>query len=70
MAEQLADPAVAQLYKQRGAIVEPAFAQLAERFGTEINYRDTNVDTELHLRAVTHNLLKIMICQRRRRSDN
>lgn len=70
MAERLADHTIAELYKQRGAIVEPAFAQLSARFGTEINYRDTNVDTELHLRAVAHNLLKIMNAQRRRRSDN
>jgi transposase len=70
MAERLADHTISELYKQRGAIVEPAFAQLANRFGTEINYRDTNVDTELHLRATAHNLLKIMNTQRRRRPDN
>jgi transposase len=70
MAERFADQTIAELYKQRGAIVEPAFAQLGDRFGTEVNYRDANVETELHLRAVAHNLLKIMACQRRRRPDN
>jgi hypothetical protein len=59
MANRLNQPDNRALYKRRGAIIEPLFAQLFTRFGRNINYRADNVDTELHLWAVTHNLLKI-----------
>jgi transposase len=59
MAARLEDPDNRTLYKRRGAIIEPLFAQLFNRFGRSINYRGEDVDTELHLWAVTHNLSKI-----------
>jgi transposase len=46
------------LYKQRAGIIEPVFAQLFARLGRHLNYRGTKVDLELHLWAVSHNLLK------------
>jgi transposase len=46
------------LYKQRGAIIEPVFAQLFNRLGRHLNYRGGKTDLELHLWAVSHNLLK------------
>jgi transposase len=66
MADQFNDPATRKLYKQRSAIIEPAFAQLFCRFGTLINQRGADVLTELHLRAATHNFLKIHRRQARR----
>lgn len=65
MATTFDNPDTRTLYKRRGGIVEPVFAQLFNRFGTAINHRDDNVDTELHLWATTHNILKI---NRRRRA--
>jgi hypothetical protein len=59
MAARLKTPDNHTLYKRRAAIIEPLFAQLFNRFGRNINYRGDNVATELHLWAVTHNLLKI-----------
>ena len=59
MATRLEDPDNHTVYKRRGAIIEPLFAQLFNRFGRGINYRGDDVDTELHLWAVTHNLNKI-----------
>lgn len=59
MTQRFEHPANRTLYKQRAAIIEPLFAQLFARFGRIINRRGTHVDTELHLWAVTHNLLKI-----------
>jgi transposase len=59
MAVRLADPDNRKLYKRRGAIIEPLFAQLFARFGRNLNLRGEDVDTELHLWAITHNLLKI-----------
>jgi transposase len=68
MTTRLDDPHNAQLYKQRAAIVEPLFAQLFARFGRTLNHRgDDNIDTELHLWAVTHNLLKLNRHRHRRR---
>jgi transposase len=65
MAERLAEPANSALYKRRGAIIEPLFAQLFARFGRRIHVRDEHVETELHLWAITHNLLKIARHDRR-----
>jgi hypothetical protein len=58
MATRLDDPTNRALYKRRAAIIEPLFAQLFARFGRSLNHRGGDVDTELHLWAVTHNLLK------------
>jgi transposase len=66
MAERLNDPDNRKLYKQRGCIIEPVFAQLFARFGRYLNFRGEDVDTELHLWAVTHNLLKIIRHRRTR----
>ena len=68
MADRLAEPANAALYKRRAAIVEPLFAQVFARFGREFSARSDDVLTELHLWAVTHNILKI-IRRRRARPD-
>jgi transposase len=65
MATRLNNPDNHTLYKRRSAIIEPLFAQLFNRFGRNINHRGNNVNTELHLWAITHNLLKIN--QRRRK---
>lgn len=68
MADQLALPDNKQHYQQRAAIIEPVFAHLFTRFDRALHSRDTRVDTELHLWATTHNLLKIR--NRRRRRTN
>jgi transposase len=60
MATQFDNPDHRTVYKRRGAIVEPVFAQLFNRFGRAINYRGEAVATELHLWAATHNILKII----------
>jgi transposase len=65
MADRLAEPANAALYKRRAPIIEPLFAQLFARFGRTLNTRGADVLTELHLWAVIHNILKII---RRRRA--
>jgi transposase len=59
MADRLNDPTNRTLYKTRSTIIEPLFAQLFARFGRTLNLRGDNVQTELHLWALTHNLLKI-----------
>jgi transposase len=51
------------IYRQRSAIIEPVFAQLFHRLGRHLNYRDTKTDLELHLWAVSHNLLKAIRAQ-------
>jgi hypothetical protein len=66
MADRLAEPDNRATYKMRGGIVEPVFAQLLRRFGTVTRYRGDNVLTEVHLLAITHNILKIHRAQRRR----
>jgi transposase len=58
MAARLDTPEGKALYKQRGAIIEPVFAQLFARLGRHLNYRGARTDLELHLWAVSHNLLK------------
>jgi hypothetical protein len=69
MADLLAEPGNRQTYKQRSSIIEPLFAQLFARFGRHLNARGVNVTTELHLWAVTHNLLKISRQRRKTRGD-
>ena len=66
MTDLLADPANAALYKRRGAIIEPLFAQWFTRYGRAISTRGDTVETELHLRAVAHNLEKVTRARRRR----
>lgn len=58
MTARLDTPDGKAIYKQRAGLAEPVFAQLFNRLGRTLNYRDTNVDLELHLWAATHNLLK------------
>jgi len=58
MAARLDTPDGKAAYKQRAGMIEPVFAQLFNRLGRHLNYRDTKVDLELHLWAATHNLLK------------
>ena len=58
MAAKLDTPQGQALYKQRKAIIEPVFAQLFARFGRALHYRGDMVDTELHLWATVHNMLK------------
>ncbi|MEU4643336.1 transposase [Micromonospora sp. NPDC023814] len=49
-----------QLYARRGALVEPGFAQLFQRFGRRMHQRGTAaVDTEIKLLGAVHNLNKI-----------
>jgi transposase len=54
------------LYRQRAGIIEPVFAQLFNRLGRDLHYRDTKIDLELHLWAASHNLLKAIRAQARR----
>lgn len=68
MADRLNTPENRELYKRRAAIIEPLFAQLFARFGRTLHLRGDHVDTELHLWATTHNLLKINRHRRRRGS--
>jgi transposase len=58
MAAKLATPAGQALYKKRGAIIEPVFAQLFSRLGRDLHYRGDRVTLELHLWAASHNYLK------------
>jgi len=58
MAAKLATTEGKTLYKQRAGIIEPVFAQLFNRLGTRLNYRDHKIDLELSLWAATHNILK------------
>ncbi|MBP2326518.1 transposase [Kibdelosporangium banguiense] len=61
MAARLATPAGQALYRRRGALVEPGFAQLFQRFGRHLNYRTTPaVDTEVKLLGTVHNLAKLL----------
>lgn len=70
MADQLTQPDNARLYQQRAAIIEPVFAHLFTRFARTLHTRDTGVQTELHLWATTHNLLKIRSHQHRRQQHS
>jgi transposase len=66
MTSRLATPEGKALYKQRAGIIEPVFAQLFQRLGRHLHYRDTRVDLELHLWAATHNFLKAIRARTRR----
>jgi transposase len=66
MAARLDTPEGQAMYKQRKAIIEPVFAQLSARFGRALNYRGDLVDTEIHLRAAVHNMLKAIRARARR----
>lgn len=59
MADRLTQPDNHALYKRRSAIIEPLFAQLFTRFGRTMPARGDQAEVELHLWAITHNLLKI-----------
>jgi transposase len=65
MAARLDTPEGKALYKQRGAIIEPVFAQLFARLGRHLNYRGASTDLELHLWAISHNLLKAITARQR-----
>jgi transposase len=65
MAAKLAADEGKTLYKQRAGIIEPVFAQLFQRLGTHLNYRDHQVSLELHLWAATHNMLKAIRARHR-----
>jgi transposase len=58
MAARLDTPEGKALYRRRAGIIEPVFAQLFDRLGRHLHYRDTKVDLELHLWAASHNFLK------------
>jgi hypothetical protein len=58
MAQRMATDEAKRLYRQRAQMIEPAFAQLFGRLGRQLHYRGDMVDVELHLWAMTHNLLK------------
>jgi transposase len=66
MAAKLDTPDGRALYKQRKAIIEPVFAQLFARFGRTLHYRGDMVDTEIHLWAAVHNMLKAIRARTRR----
>jgi transposase len=66
MAAKLDTPEGRAIYRQRKAIIEPVFAQLFARFGRHLNYRGDMVDTEIHLWAAVHNMLKAIRARTRR----
>jgi len=66
MAARLDTPDGKALYRRRPAIIEPVFAQLFNRLGRALHYRDTKTDLELHLRAASHNFLKAIRRNQRR----
>lgn len=66
MAAKLGTPEGQAVYKQRKAIIEPVFAQLFARFGRTLHYRGDMVDTEIHLWAAVHNMLKAIRARARR----
>ncbi|MCX5014991.1 transposase [Streptomyces sp. NBC_00555] len=69
MAARLATPLGKEQYRQRGALVEPGFAQLFQRFGRRLNYRGHDgVDTEIKLLGAVHNLSKLFDHKARTRS--
>jgi transposase len=60
MAARLASADGRRLYRRRGALVEPGFAQLFQRYGRRMHRRGTaSVDTEIKLLGAVHNLNKI-----------
>ena len=66
MAAKLDTPGGRAVYKQRKAIIEPVFAQLFARFGRTLHYRGDMAETEIHLRAAVHNMLKAIRARTRR----
>lgn len=69
LAARLASTEGKQLYAPRGALVEPGFAQLFQRFGRCLHHRDTaGVDAEFKLLSAVHNLNKIFRHEARRRT--
>jgi transposase len=66
MAARLDTPEGKALYKRRAGMIEPVFAQLFNRLGRDLHYRDAKVDLELHLWAASHNLLKAIRARARR----
>jgi transposase len=66
MAAKLDTPEGRAIYRQRKAIIEPVFAQLFARFGRTLHYRGDMVDTEIHLWAAVHNMLKAIRARTRR----
>ena len=66
MAARLDTPEGRALHKQRKAIIEPVFAQLSARFGRALLYRGEMADTEIHLQAAVHNMLKAIRARARR----
>jgi transposase len=69
MATRLASTEGKQLYARRGALVEPGFAQLFQRFGRHLHHRGANhVDAEIKLLGVVHNLNKIFRHDARRKT--
>ncbi|WP_446218627.1 transposase [Micromonospora sp. IBHARD004] len=69
MAARLASTEGKQLYARRGALVEPGFAQLFQRFGRRLHHCGTSdVDAEIKLLGVVHNLNKIFRHDARRKT--
>jgi hypothetical protein len=66
MAAKLDTPEGRAIYRQRKAIIEPVFAQLFARFGRTLHYRGDLAETELHLWAAVHNMLKAIRARARR----
>ena len=66
MNAKLDTPEGKALYAQRAGIIEPVWAQLFARFGRALNYRGDMADTELHLWAAVHNILKAIRARARR----
>jgi transposase len=69
MAAKLDTPEGRAVYKQRKAIIEPVFAQLFARFGRTLHYRGDMVDTEIHLWAAVHNMLKAIRARARQQRE-
>jgi transposase len=68
MNAKLDTPEGKALYAQRAGIIEPLWAQLFARFGRALHYREDMADTELHLWAAVHNILKAIRARARRRT--
>ena len=66
MTARLGTPEGKELYRQRGATIEPVFAQLTARLGRTLNYRGDHADTELALWAASHNILKAITARTKR----
>lgn len=67
MTDRFTQPGAADTYKQRGALVEPGFAQFFARFGRTITRRGTPAaDAEIHLLATAFNLAKLITSQHRK----